>query len=257
VSFVLLPAAALPSADDFRAAWRDIVKGAAAPAETRWDADSAAVELDGTTTVVTLMPFPVPNGEAEAAAPRSLSAMRAQGVTPATHVAHLAVASIAPTGSPVERLLRHTRVVAAFAKACKATGVYEGNAGATHDPAFYVDVVSSGGDRLPLMLWNGISLAKTADTVELLTLGMGQLGLPDLLLVAPPGQGNASMLFGFDLLSYVVSRGSPIPEGETVGRTAAEKLPVTYVPSPVDSTVRVMKVELPRKKKSLWPFGGN
>lgn len=181
---------------------------------------------------------------------------REQVGSAAPHVAHLAVVSLSPKASPVERLLRHTRVVAALTKASHAIGVYEGNANATHDPAFYVDVVANGPD-LPLMLWNGISLAKTPDTVELLTLGMAQLGFPDLLLVGPAGQGNDALLFAFNLLGYVISRGGPIPEGETVGRTAAEKLPVTYVPSPVDPSVRVMKVELPRPKKGWWPFGRN
>jgi hypothetical protein len=78
---------------------------------------------------------------------------------------------------------------------------------------------------------------------------MAQLELPDLLLVGPSGEGNALVLFAFDLLSYVVSRGGAIPEGDTVGRTASEELPVVYVPSPIDSAVRVMKVELPRLKK--------
>jgi hypothetical protein len=33
-------------------------------------------------------------------------------------------------------------------------------------------------------------------------------------------------------------------DGDTVGRTAAEKLPVHYVPSPVDPKVKVWRVEL-------------
>ena len=95
------------------------------------------------------------------------------------------------------------------------------------------------------MLWNGLSITKKPGSVELLTLGMGQLDLPDLLLVAPSGGGNQALNFAFDLLGYVVSQGSLIPEGETVGRTEAEKLPVAYVPSPLDANKRVMKIELP------------
>jgi len=256
LSFVLLPEPRLPTADDFRLAWREVANGGSAPIEKRWDRESAEVQLDGVTTVAMLMPVPVPNQEAEAAASRSLSAMRAKGFSPAPHVAHLLVASASPTESLVKRLLRHTRVVAALAKASRATGVYEGNAHATHDPAFYVETVS-GGPELPLMLWNGISIVRTADSVEILTLGMAQLELPDLLLVAPSGKGNDVLPFAFDLLSYVISRGSPIPEGETVGRTATEKLPVRYVPSPIDPASRVMRVELPRDKKRWWLFGGN
>ena len=35
-----------------------------------------------------------------------------------------------------------------------------------------------------------------------------------------------------------------MPDGDTVGRTAAEKLPAHYVPSPVDPKAKVWRVEL-------------
>lgn len=256
LSFVLLPTSQMPSLDEFRSTWGDVARGAAAPNVRAWDSESAELDVDGVTTIVSLMPFPVPKQEAEAAAARSLSAMRSGGFSPAPHVAHLMIASTSPTHSHVERLLRHTRVVAALTKVSRAIGVYEGNASATHEPSFYVNVAANG-PQPPLMLWNGVSIAKGAETTEVLTLGMGQLELPDLLLVVPSGQGNEGLAFVFDLLSYVISRGSAIPEGETVGRTAEEKLPVSYVPSPVDPATRVMKVELPRAKKRWWPFGAN
>jgi len=50
------------------------------------------------------------------------------------------------------------------------------------------------------------------------------------LLVAPSGQGNEALAFTFDLLKYVLSLGRPLTKGETVGRIASEKLPVTYAP---------------------------
>jgi hypothetical protein len=38
--------------------------------------------------------------------------------------------------------------------------------------------------------------------------------------------------------------GKALLEGDTVGRTAEEKLPVRYVPSPVDPKQKVWRVEL-------------
>ena len=77
-----------------------------------------------------------------------------------------------------------------------------------------------------------------------MSLGMKQLELPDLLLVAPSGKADEALPMLYDLLAYVVSRGRPLADGDTVGRTAAEKLPVHYVPSPVDRKVKVWRVEL-------------
>ena len=49
----------------------------------------------------------------------------------------------------------------------------------------------------------------------------------------------------FDLLAYVASRGEALPEGDTVGRTDDERLPVHYVESPGDPAKKVWRLELP------------
>jgi Domain of unknown function (DUF4261) len=77
-----------------------------------------------------------------------------------------------------------------------------------------------------------------------LSLGMKQLELPDLLLVVPSGKADEALPMLYDLLAYAVSRGRPLADGDRVGRTEAEKLPVHYVPSPVDPKVKVWRVEL-------------
>jgi len=74
---------------------------------------------------------------------------------------------------------------------------------------------------------------------------MQQLGLPDLLLVVPQDSESSALEIFFDLLAYVAERGQAIPNGDTVGRTATEKLRVKYVKSPVDSSKKVWRVEVP------------
>ncbi|MBL9110122.1 MAG: DUF4261 domain-containing protein [Myxococcales bacterium] len=211
-------------------------------------AKDQTVELrdkDDTTTFVALMPAPVPNGEAEHAARGSLAAFSSRTAPIPPHTAHLLVTTLPPAGAAtVDTLLRHTRVVAAAAVAYGAVGIYEGNACATHPTAFYVDVVTS--SRRPLMVWTGISVASENGRASVLTLGAENvLGIPDLLVTAPPASGNEALAFAFDMLGYVVDRGSPLPEGDTVGRSASEKITVRYVPSPVDETRRVVRLDLP------------
>lgn len=94
------------------------------------------------------------------------------------------------------------------------------------------------------MLWTGVSVARRRGRLSLLSLGMGQLNLPDLLLLAPPS-GNATLETFFDLLAYLANRGTAMPEGDTVGRTAEERLKVHYVDSPVNPGKIVWRVELP------------
>jgi hypothetical protein len=73
---------------------------------------------------------------------------------------------------------------------------------------------------------------------------MKQLNLPDLLLIAPGSAGNAALGTFFDFLSYSAEFGKPLPEGDTIGRTADERLPIHYVRSPIDPKVKVWRVEL-------------
>lgn len=194
------------------------------------------------TTFVALMPAPVPKGEADEAAARSISSFRKGGFTVPPHLAHLLVTTMGEEMKTAVGLARHTQIVAAVTKVSKAVGVYEGNAGATHEPNFYVGVATDA--TYPTMLWNGVSMVRTPERLELLSLGMGQLELPDLLLVSPASEGNAALEFFFDLLAYVASRGTRIPAGETVGRDEDEKLTVHYVPSPIDENVEVARVSM-------------
>ncbi len=199
-------------------------------------------ESGETSSVVTLLPGPVPNGEADEAASRSLSSFREGGFTVPPHHAHLLVVTLGEDTKSAAGLARHTRLVAAVTRAAEAVAVYEGSAGATHEPDFYVDMV--GEATYPSMVWNGLSLLRTGEQVELLSLGMKQLDLPDLLLVAPASEGNAALEFFFDLLAYIAGRGERIAEGHTVGRDADEKLVVHYVPSPIDEDVEVARVSM-------------
>jgi hypothetical protein len=212
-------------------------------------ADGKAAELrhhDGLTTFVALIAAPIPNGEAESAARFSVAAFSPQSGPPPPHAAHLIVTSMGADqgASRVDTLLRHTRIVAATAVAYGALAVYEGNAQATHPTPFYVDVATS--MERPIMLWTGVSLAQQGARTSILTLGaQNMLGVPDMMITVTQGGGNDALLFALDMLGYVMDRGSPLPEGDTVGRTAEEKLRVQYVPSPIDPTRMVVKLDLP------------
>ena len=204
---------------------------------------------DDSAAFVMLLPIPVPNGEADEAARFSLSSF-GTGWTLPPHAAHLVVTLQSET-SQLESMLMLTSLLAAVAEASAAVGIYWGNAGATHDPEFFINVARDEDDDPKIMLWTGISLAKEPDgRLSLLSLGMKQLGLPDMWFVAP--QESEPLPWLLDMLTYVVSRGEPLPDGDTVGRTASEKIPVRYVPSPIDGETEVCKIEQPAPSKSKF-----
>jgi len=199
----------------------------------------------GETGFVALMPAPVPNGEADNGAQFSLSSFRDGWKLP-PHQAHLIVSFTGTSADPaLVRIQRFTSCLAAVTKAAPAVGVYWGNAGATHDAEFFVSIASDPGIVPRIMLWSGVSVARESDgRLSLLSLGMQQLALPDLLLIASPSSVSGAIETMFDLLAYAAQRGEAPPDGDTVGRTADERLPVRYVPSPIDPKKKVWHVVL-------------
>ena len=252
-AFVLLSKAQLPDAKAVVKAFQEFT----VPNEELWiDSDASEgsssnqfasfVFNTGEKAVVALIPFTVPGGEAEEGVQFSLSKFGNNGKIP-LHSAHLLVSLYEGSGStPLVRLSRFISLLAAVTKASSAVGVYWGNAGATHDSKFFLSVASEKSTMSRIMLWSGVSMAREKDgRLSFLSLGMDQLGLPDLLLISgEDSQGGALQTF-YSLLSYVAERGEPLPEGDTVGRTPDEDLPVHYVASPVDSKKKVWRVELP------------
>lgn len=197
---------------------------------------------------VALMRSPVPNDEAEEAARFSFSAIYS-GWTLPRHKAHLLV-TVLPfqqTLPPVQKLSCMTSLLAAVSKATSAVGIYWGDAGATHDPATFQSMAQRPQLGARISQWTGVSVARERNgRLSLLSLGMErQLKLPDLLLTAPEKMAKEEVLgMFFDLLGYVAQRGEPLPEGDTVGRDDGARVPVHYVPSPLDKTKQVLRVEL-------------
>ncbi len=195
--------------------------------------------LGGVPVITALMPVPVPEGEADEATDRSLSGLDGSWTLP-EHRAHLVVVRQGPESNKVEELAAFTRVVAVIVRATGAVGVYWGEGGATHHPEFVMNIAQS---ELPLPIWVGLSVAKTKKGFELLSIGMAQLGLPNLLLRAPD-LGGPTLEFFYDLLAYAARRGSAFAEGETVGRDEHERLPVTHEKSPVVANEQVWAVTI-------------
>ncbi|MEQ8786005.1 MAG: DUF4261 domain-containing protein [Pirellulaceae bacterium] len=252
LAFVLLSSEQLPSAEEIVRCYRQIDPGGDDICESEGDGDKSSSDEvlllpfeSKETAFVALMPVAVPNGEAEEGAQFSVSSLGGRWTLP-QHCAHLLV-TLPSAGrlSPVERLSRFTSLLAAVVQASDCVGVYWGNAGATHEPEFFISAAREVGVVPRIMLWTGVSIAQEKDgRHSLLSLGMKQLDLPDLLLVVSESSRSSAIETFFDLLAYTANRGEPLPEGDTVGRTAEEKLPVHYVPSPVDSSKKVWRVEV-------------
>jgi hypothetical protein len=250
LAFVLLSEAKLPRGEAIERAFSTYaVKGQSLryrrekPGKSKKGDDQAVMlDTDGGWAMVALMPGPIPKGEADEAVRYSISALNGKWKLP-PHVAHLIV-TLHAQGNVMTRLSVLTSILAATAEASSAVGIYWGDAGATHDPKFFREIAKSRTTPSRLMLCTGISIAREGERYGFLSLGMKQFELPDLLLVVPPAKTDDALPFMFDLLGSVVESGKPLPAGDTVGRSASEKLAVHYVTSPVDPKAKVWRVEM-------------
>jgi hypothetical protein len=260
LALVLLPDARLPRGEDVVAAFgtfapppeRLAFRGARehkAKSKGKSAAKAEVLEFELRpygTAFVALVPAPVPGGEAEEAARFSVSSLGTNWKLP-EHRAHLVVGLRDIEGFHVlESLSAFTSLVAAVAQVSGAVGIYWDNAGATHDPKFFVTAARKPGSMPRIMLWTGVSVARDPDgRVSMLSLGMKQLGLADMLVTAPKVSGNGALDTFFELLSYVADKHKVFREGEAVARTEGESLPVRSVPSPLDARKKVWRVDLP------------
>src|SRR5688572_27973463 len=101
--------------------------------------------------------------------------------------------------------------IAAIAKATGARAVYCGNGSVTHPADFFISGATNSGtpeEPMLLHLWLGISVASQRGGASFLTLGVHeQFALPDLKLWSPEPSTDA-LINAFDLISYVIGRGT-------------------------------------------------
>jgi hypothetical protein len=194
------------------------------------------------------VPAPIATGEVEAAAALSLSAFSSTpGLAP--HAAHVIVTfKDQAQRSPVAEALLLAQVTAAVAHATGAVGVYWGMGHVAHPAAFFIDTVRE--LNFPLPVLTGLSVARDSKGLSLLGVGMDQFGLPDMLVLAEKARGSEAMEFLLDMQGYLLQHGKPLPDGDTVGRSAEERFPVRYVPSPTNASVQVAQVDM--RRPGLW-----
>ncbi|MFO0745559.1 MAG: DUF4261 domain-containing protein [Myxococcota bacterium] len=255
VAMVLLPKPLEPSSDDVLAAYQRVApKGPELAVAPSPDANGPAMYALGRATVtVELVPAPVADDKADAAAAASLHGFL-KDWRPETHRAHLVV-SLAPDPKRPRRMayIDFLHATAAVASAAHAGGVYLVGGGLTNPSGFFIDAVSQ--DPPLVVGYTGIQRVYERDPAAdpktpptrfgLLSRGMTELGLPDLYFTAPLEKASDGLEYFLDLLSYMVSLGKAPPDGDTVGRSDDEKLPVRYEASPADTSVKVWRVDLP------------
>mgnify|MGYP000547423080 CR=1 FL=1 len=186
--------------------------------------DNAMVFKVGDMVVAcSLMPNPVPNKEAENAAKYNILWKRAQ-TRSLSIKAHVMLAVMNKT-SAVEQAILFAKVASSLLKLDNAIGIYKDPT--VYEKNFYVnfaETIKTASIRCYSYL-TGMYLAKTG--LCAFTSGMRFFGYEEMEIVDSPKQPNDLLGFLLSISEYVLSEGVELKDGETIGFSEEQKLPIT------------------------------
>lgn len=195
------------------------------PDDAEEDSDTVVFDVDDQMVAVSLMPAPVPDGEAEKNAANNYRWPQAVEVTK-THVAHLMVAVLGRGASPIEAGKLMVKVCSSCLKAENAIGLYA--SGTVFQPEFYQKAAAMMNEgELPVFNWIYFGLYRTEKGLSGYTYGMTCFGKDEIEILDSKATPNDLHHFLFSIANYVLEEDVTLNDGETIGFSAEQKLAIT------------------------------
>ncbi len=187
--------------------------------------DNAVVFKVGEMVVAcSLLPSPVPNNEAEDAARRNVFWQDSAKFV-AEHKAQVLLA-IMNKFDPLDQALLFAKVASSLLKLDNAIGIYK--APTVYEKQFYInfaETIKKDELPIPIIVFGGMYL--TDDGLCAYTSGMRALGYEEMEVVDTQLQPNDIIGMIFAFCEYVVSEEVQLKNGETIGFTDEQKIPIT------------------------------
>lgn len=245
IAMVALNAAEFPNMSDVLATLKERYPSGNVVHEEERD-ETAILTLDGNMTAVSLMPAPIPWPEIEGPCatawwwPEAEERMK-------SHCAHAIVALLGDSGTPLERHISLTHLVSSLLACSDAAGVYWGNGTVVHAPdAFQDQAADISADAVAPQLWVDMRLEQNDDeSFRYFTTGMTALGHPEVEIDRTTLSPREILNLCYEIVSYILTGGTPLKHGETIGRSAEERIAVTHEPSMFDREGNVIKLAIP------------
>lgn len=182
-------------------------------------------EVDDCLLAVSFVNAPVPNGEAEHFAQGNYMWKEAVEVTQ-THVAQIILAAFSRSGSPLDSGKLYTKLAASCLKLPNAIGIY--TSGTVFQPEFFLGIADfmKNEDMFPLLNLVYFGLVGTENGIDGYTYGLKSFGKDEIEILdsqVSPGELRDMLI---DFSSYIVEGNVILKNGETIGFTAEQKLPI-------------------------------
>jgi hypothetical protein len=198
----------------------------------------------GASLTVAIMPVPHPDA---AAFPVGMTSPPPAEIASAR--AHLVIAALGLPGSARERDTLMAQLTAAVIDSVDAVGAMLGHGIVVHRAAVFADAARLAADHHePLVVEIAVDItaaAESATRMSFLTHGLRRYGREEFYVTCPI-QGTGAISFVLGLARWMLADpDKQLPTGDTVGRTADEKIVVQRVPDPTGPGPQVIRLDLP------------
>lgn len=190
-------------------------------------------DADGFAVVIGLMPTPIPNGEAEHFAKANYMWRDAEKFV-ARHRAHLLV-TVMGGEDMLERARMYVKVTSSLLGQDTAIALY--SEGAVYQPVMFRDCASmlrngTMPGALPILNLVWFGLYGDGKLSGVYTYGMRHLGKEEMEVYVPAASADLNAIRNFlvSVAAYVIGEDVVLRDGETIGFSAEEKLPIKVSP---------------------------
>lgn len=187
-------------------------------------------EYNGMRVITGLVDAPIPAREAEHFAMANYMWKDAVSETE-KHAAHLII-TVMGDGEPMEKAKLYVKAASAALKQSAVLGFYSN--GAVYEPRMFRDcaeMMRSGDIPIMNIVWFG--LFNDGKQAGVYTYGMRQFGKEEIEVYVPTDKADLNSLrqFVFGTALYVLNENVTLRDGETIGFSAEQKLPITISPA--------------------------
>lgn len=187
--------------------------------------DMVMISYKGAMLAISLVAAPIPDGEAEYHAKSNYRWKEAEE-TVKQHKAQLMVAVMGMQADVMDAAQLLVKGVATCCKTDNVLGVYANDT--VYQPEFYLDSANMMKEDLyPILnlVWFGIYGGKKG--LCCYTCGMSNLGYDEIEIIDTKAAPGEAISFLLDICTYIITDKVILRDGETIGFTAEQKLPIT------------------------------
>ncbi len=184
-------------------------------------------EVDGLRAMVSFMEMPVPDGEADYWVQGNYMWEDGKEIVK-THEAHLVISVLGDDPDMIAKGKLFVKLAATAMKQDTAIAFY--NEGAVFSPEMYrafCEPMKNG--ALPMLNWIWFGIYGDEKKAGCYTYGMRRFGKEEIEVYVPRKEADLNEIRAFllDIASYVIDGDVTLRDGETIGFSAEQKLPIT------------------------------